>query len=92
MSTLPYYKKKASNNISNKTATPSFLPAKTLTSDQIKKTLLFFDLDPKYGPAYGLTRRERFNRAKKLGLEPSDEILRFIEMDSDSAVWANHFC
>lgn len=92
MSTLSYYKKKTSSAVSNKGTTLISLPAKTLTSDQIKKQLLSFDLDPKYGPAYGLTRRERFDRAKKLGLEPSDEILRFIEMDSDCAVWSHHFC
>eukprot|EP00793_Prasinoderma_coloniale_P004704 PRCOL_00000465-RA len=39
-----------------------------------------FDLDPRYGPASGLTRRERHARALGLGLKPpalSDEALSY---------------
>ncbi len=68
------------------------LPPKTLTSIEIKKVLLSFDLDPKFGPSYGLTRTARFLRAKKLGLNPPEEIPRFIELDCDDPIWSNHFC
>ena len=37
-------------------------------------TLRIFDLTSKYGPCVGITRLQRWERAKKWGLEPPDEI------------------
>ncbi len=40
----------------------------------VETILRNFDLTSKYGPCVGMTRLERFNRAKKLGMKPPEEI------------------
>ncbi|KAI7853971.1 DNA polymerase delta, subunit 4-domain-containing protein [Circinella umbellata] len=41
---------------------------------QVDILLRKFDLDYQFGPCVGLTRLERWNRAKKLGLNPPQEV------------------
>ncbi len=42
--------------------------------DRIQQTLRVFDLDPNFGPCIGLSRLERWQRAKDLDLDPPQEI------------------
>ncbi|KAL1923360.1 uncharacterized protein VTP21DRAFT_8340 [Calcarisporiella thermophila] len=42
------------------------------------RLLRSFDLDSTYGPCLGLTRLERWERAKKYGLAPPDKIRRVL--------------
>ena len=49
-----------------------------LTEEQ-KKLLTVFDLDKRYGPALGLTRLERWNRAERLGLNPPTEVRELLD-------------
>lgn len=44
------------------------------TEDIIQQILKHFDLSSQYGPAIGMTRLERWNRASRLGLDPPQEI------------------
>ncbi|XP_065900413.1 DNA polymerase delta subunit 4-like [Dysidea avara] len=39
------------------------------------KVLKSFDFEEKYGPRIGITRRCRWDRAKRLGLDPPIEVL-----------------
>lgn len=61
----------------------SFKPEPEEAQDQeyleYTKTLKKFDLEPRYGPSIGLTRKERWNRAYQLGLKPPSEILSILE-------------
>ena len=38
-----------------------------------------FDLDPRYGPSIGLTRTERYENAKRFGLNPPENIPHLVE-------------
>ncbi|XXQ32962.1 DNA polymerase delta subunit 4 [Plasmodiophora brassicae] len=38
-----------------------------------------FDMDPKYGPCIGLTRQQRWQRAKDFGLDPPQLILDILK-------------
>jgi hypothetical protein len=69
-------KQAAENNASKKQAAE-----KNPTSNEIHNELFQFDLLSKYGPCIGLTRLERFNRAKKLGLEPPEWMLEYITQE-----------
>jgi hypothetical protein len=42
-------------------------------------TLRDFDLDPQFGPCCSISRKERWYRAKDLGLHPDPSILSLIE-------------
>ncbi|KAJ8450576.1 hypothetical protein Cgig2_020213 [Carnegiea gigantea] len=42
--------------------------------DENEEVLRQFDINMKYGPCIGMTRLERWNRANKLGLNPSKEV------------------
>mmetsp|Transcript_20858 Transcript_20858/g.61714 ORF Transcript_20858/g.61714 Transcript_20858/m.61714 type:complete len:115 (-) Transcript_20858:322-666(-) len=42
-----------------------------------------FDLDPTFGPCAGLTRRERWQRAESLGLNPPPEVWDLLENAGD---------
>lgn len=48
-----------------------------LSPDQIK--LLRFDMEPRFGPCLGMTRKARFLRAERLGLAPPQDILTILE-------------
>lgn len=49
-------------------------PIHTEGMHRIELILRVFDLNPTYGPCMGLTRLERWDRAKALGHDPPDEI------------------
>lgn len=38
-----------------------------------------FDMDTKYGPCFGMTRLERYERALKWNLNPPPEIEKFLK-------------
>lgn len=46
--------------------------------NRVHHILRAFDLDPSYGPCLGLTRLERWNRAKRLGEEPPVEVFEIL--------------
>lgn len=46
--------------------------------NKIHHILRTFDLDPAYGPCLGLTRLERWTRAKELGEEPPVEVYEIL--------------
>lgn len=49
-----------------------------ITKESAEGFLVKFDLDPAYGPCKGITRKERYTLAKKLGLSPSKKVLELI--------------
>lgn len=52
-------------------------PSKSVHIDhenRIQQILRVFDLDPNYGPCMGMTRLERWQRAKDLDLDPPQEV------------------
>ncbi|SPO21119.1 related to DNA polymerase delta subunit 4 [Ustilago trichophora] len=52
-------------------------PSKSVHIDhenRIQQILRVFDLDPNYGPCMGMSRLERWQRAKDLDLDPPQEI------------------
>lgn len=57
--------------------------------DPIEEHLRAFDLTSKYGPVVGLTRRERWNRAKALGLDPPLDVLEIITAQGGESSAAN---
>jgi hypothetical protein len=53
-------------------------------NSDIEEILKKFDLDPTYGPSIGLTRIERYENAKRFGLNPPENIPSLVErMDSN---------
>lgn len=46
--------------------------------EDIEAELRIWDMDMKYGPCIGITRLERWERARKNGLSPPDRIRSFI--------------
>lgn len=50
-----------------------------VSQDRIKHILRVFDFDPQYGPALGLTRLERWERARNLGDDPPHEIREILQ-------------
>lgn len=50
----------------------------TETQNRITHILRVFDFDPTYGPSLGLTRLERWERARNLGDEPPHEIAEIL--------------
>lgn len=63
--------------------------------DSILNELKQFDLNTKYGPCAGISRRERWERANKLGLAPPIRIIEILETkscrdaipDIDESLW-----
>ena len=53
-------------NVNSTTQTPAEVDEQSLRK---------FDFNTRYGPRCGLTRRERYNRAKKFGLDPPQSII-----------------
>lgn len=49
-----------------------------------EKILRHFDMSSQYGPFTGVTRLERWKRAKRLGLEPPVEVLAVALMMDDA--------
>eukprot|EP00127_Corallochytrium_limacisporum_P001128 Clim_evm2s41 gene=Clim_evmTU2s41 len=64
-----------------------FRVQRTRPTQQIKKEvedpdlqiLQRFDLNMDFGPQVGLTRRERWENAEKLGLEPPEEVVSILD-------------
>ncbi|CAO1624579.1 unnamed protein product [Parajaminaea phylloscopi] len=46
--------------------------------NRIHHILRAFDFDPTYGPCLGMTRLERWNRAKNLGEDPPEEVYEIL--------------
>jgi DNA polymerase delta subunit 4 len=57
-------------------------------SSSEEKELRGFDLIQKWGPCYGLSRAERWNRASKLGLEPPSRIFDLLQRVPSSSTAA----
>ncbi len=49
--------------------------AATMAENELRK----FDLNPRYGPFVGISRKERFDRALRFGLSPPDCLRELIE-------------
>ncbi|PTQ34487.1 hypothetical protein MARPO_0080s0095, partial [Marchantia polymorpha] len=52
--------------------------------DSDEKLLRQFDLDTTYGPCLGIARRERYERALFLGLDPSGQVKTLLEHSTSS--------
>ncbi len=55
-----------------------FFLTQKFSFEEIERKLIDFDLTQKYGPFKGITRKERFDRAKRFNLNISDKILNLI--------------
>jgi len=85
MKKIPFKNKKkiekeTNKKVSQKLITPNEKKVK-LTPEEIEKELIKFDFTIKYGPFKGITRKERFERAKRFNLGVSDHILNLINSD-----------
>ncbi|KDN52440.1 hypothetical protein K437DRAFT_254216 [Tilletiaria anomala UBC 951] len=58
---------------------PKIQPIHTEGQNRIHHMLRTFDLDPAYGPAIGMTRLQRWHRAKALGDDPPEEVRAILE-------------
>ena len=94
MNKIPFKSKKKQNNppkknkiekinISNK----NIEQKASLSQEEIENKLIRFDLTIKFGPFKGITRRERFERAKRFNLGVDDKILDYINSDK-KYLWA----
>ena len=56
-----------------------------------EEALKQFDVDLKYGPCIGLTRAERWERAKELGLDPPFYVMQIIHdhPDMNKSLWSD---
>jgi len=52
--------------------------------DDVEIILRKFDMDPQYGPCAGLSRLDRWRRAKSLGMDPPQYILDLLTCGSDT--------
>jgi DNA polymerase delta subunit 4 len=55
-----------------------------------ERALRRFDHDRRFGPAIGMTRSERWQRAAALGLEPPPEVLELLQKHgggSEACLW-----
>lgn len=58
--------------------------------DETERMLRDFDMSTKYGPVSGLSRLERYNRAKELGLEPPELVQLAITKYGESSQFNMH--
>jgi DNA polymerase delta subunit 4 len=58
--------------------------------DETERMLRDFDMSTKYGPVSGLSRLERYNRAKNLGLEPPELVQLAIKKYGESSEFNKH--
>lgn len=61
---------------------------------QAQRLLRQFDLTAKFGPCTNITRRQRWERANKLGLDPPESVLHALEQLETShpeqqGIWAD---
>lgn len=59
------------------------------------EALKLFDLDTKYGPCIGLSRKQRWNRANRYGLAPPAKVRELLELldandERQHALWHNN--
>lgn len=62
--------------------------------EQAQKLLRQFDLTAKYGPCTDVSRRQRWERASKLGLDPPQGVLQALEQldashPEQQGIWAD---
>ena len=69
--------------------TMGIYPIHTEGMHRIELILRVFDLNPTYGPCMGLTRLERWDRAKALGHDPPDEIRHILCTRQGVLDWQN---
>jgi len=65
-------------------------PGLFIDREEADARLRVFDLNTKYGPCMSCTRLERWNRAKKLNMDPPQEILSILETFpemADRSIW-----
>eukprot|EP00244_Chara_vulgaris_P009578 TRINITY_DN4111_c0_g1_i1.p1 TRINITY_DN4111_c0_g1~~TRINITY_DN4111_c0_g1_i1.p1 ORF type:complete len:149 (-),score=11.62 TRINITY_DN4111_c0_g1_i1:180-626(-) len=68
--------------------TGSRVDAKDTLSDDAETFLRQFDLNMAYGPCLGMTRMERWQRAKTLGLNPPEYVRDLLRVgQSDDCLW-----
>lgn len=53
-------------------------------SEKAVNYLKAFDLDARYGPCMGISRLDRYNRAKMLNLNPPESVRQLLEQMADS--------
>eukprot|EP00899_Mesostigma_viride_P004722 jgi/Mesvir1/14250/Mv09686-RA.1 len=53
--------------------------------DAADRVLREFDLNDAFGPCLGITRSERWERAKALGLDPPQHVLELVRADASGA-------
>ena len=52
----------------------------------IEEELRQFDLDYKYGPCIDLTRKQRWERAEKFGLNPPQSLFKYLDNNETSVL------
>ncbi|GJP44108.1 hypothetical protein CLOM_g3512 [Closterium sp. NIES-68] len=57
--------------------------------DETERALQLFDMDMAFGPCTGLSRRERWERASRLGLNPPPHVRTLLDSAScrEDSVW-----
>lgn len=58
--------------------------------ERVERMLREFDLSTKYGPTSGLSRLERYQRAKKMGLDPPCWVEQAIHKYGESSDFNQH--
>lgn len=72
---------------------PNVASAAESTGEQTQTLLQQFDLTAKYGPCTNMTRKQRWERASNLGLDPPSDVLRVLEQmeanhPEQQGIWA----
>eukprot|EP00040_Diaphanoeca_grandis_P043852 m.10500 g.10500 ORF g.10500 m.10500 type:complete len:112 (-) comp8344_c0_seq1:243-578(-) len=79
--------KKSSNNNTTKTTKTTKIKVTSTAQSPTSEDLQFlkhFDLNSDYGPNVGITRFDRYNRAKRNGLAPPQRIAELIMQFSEN--------
>lgn len=58
-----------------------------MSAEQAEKILAAFDLDNSFGPSVGLSRRDRWERAQQLGLDPPSEVRAALDLAHAQSVF-----
>eukprot|EP00035_Acanthoeca_spectabilis_P023948 m.451719 g.451719 ORF g.451719 m.451719 type:complete len:99 (-) comp20195_c0_seq1:172-468(-) len=64
--------------------------ARTLRSPDDAAILKDFDLNTEYGPCVGISRLDRWERAKRNGLNPPNDVLQLIQQNSGSSAYTQN--
>lgn len=73
----------------NKSQTKKKIQIKNESKQKIEDELRKFDLNIKYGPFKGISRLERFERAKRVNLKPPEYIKDYI-ISNKNYEWAHY--